>query len=128
MAKEAVTAKYWLALGDDGILRVKIREECSVHIEDIRLFYEAYDRLTDNRPVPWLVDATKSYSITREAQEYGAAQSHRRLGMAVITGSAWTKVMLNAYSSVFRPQSPLRVFTNEADALEWLQQFLKQDG
>lgn len=125
MAKEAMTAKYWLQLGDDGILRVKIREECFVNIEDIRLFYEAYERLTGEVPVPWLVDATKSYSITREAQEYGAAQSHRRLGMAVITHSTITRIMLNAYTTMFRPKSPLRVFTDEADAIEWLKQFLK---
>ena len=125
MAKEAMTSKYWLNLGDDGILRVKIKEDCSVDIDDIQLFYEAYERLTEGKIVPWLLVASTEYSISRDAQEFGASQSHRRLGMAIVTESTWNKLLINTYSRIIRPKSPLLVFTDEAEAIAWLKLFLK---
>lgn len=120
MAKEAMTAKFWLIYGDDGILRVKPRPNAEVDLDDVILYFENADRLTEGQKVPVLVDSTEPYTTSKRGQQYSAQRSHNRIATAVVTTSTITNMLTNTYVSVFKPASPIRLFTSETEAIEWL--------
>lgn len=125
MAKEAVLETVLMAYGDDGILRVTINEGANIGIAQAKLQKETTERLCGNLKVPVLVDARASYTITKEAEEYGAQQSLNRIATAVISSSPFAKITLNVFISIFKPATAFKVFSNEEDAVLWLKEQMR---
>lgn len=124
MAKEALTSKFTIVYGDDGIVRVKPKPGIIAELADVQLYYETCARLTGGHPAPFLVDSTEEYAVTREGQQYASDHSASRLATAVIVSSAFSKNAFNLYLRIFKPMSPMRMFTDVATAEEWLLTFL----
>ncbi|TND07451.1 MAG: hypothetical protein FD123_3229 [Bacteroidetes bacterium] len=124
MAKEALTSKYSIVYGDDGILRVKPKADVIVDLEDAIIYFEACERLTEGKRVPVLLDSTDDYTVSRKAQQYSSEKSKTRLATAVVSSSSFIQFTINLYVSVFKPATPIRMFSNEEEAIAWLKQFM----
>lgn len=126
MAKEAVLETVLMSYGDDGILRVTINEGANIGLAQAKLQYDTIERLCGKTKVPVLVDARANYTITKEAEEYGAQQSVNRIATAVVSSSPFAKITLNVFISIFKPASSFKVFSNEDDALNWLREQVRK--
>lgn len=122
MAKEAVLETVTMTYGDDGILRIRINEGAVIGLDQAKLQYETIHRLCGDTRLPVLVDARSNHTVTKEAQEYGAAKASGRIATAVLNGNPFAKVSLNVFLSIFRPASTFRVFSDEEKAIEWLKE------
>jgi hypothetical protein len=128
MAKEALTATSRMELGNDGILRIVVHKGARFELEQMIVHYEVAHRLAGKYRVPVLVDASAQHSISRKAQEYAAAQSHTRLATALVANNPLTRLLTNIYISVFRPVSPLKLFSSIESAENWLRdQMLEEE-
>jgi hypothetical protein len=127
MAKEALTATSRMELGNDGILRIYVLKGARFELEQMIVHYETTHRLAGNHHVPVLVDARVNHSASRKAQEYAAAQSHTRLATALVTNNPLTRLLTNIYISVFRPVSPLKLFSSIESAEDWLRDIMLED-
>jgi hypothetical protein len=106
--------------GDDGILRVKIMEGAVIGREQVKMQMETIERMGIHIPHLALVDARNDFTITKDGQETAAAYYHMRIATAVVTGNPVTRMLSNAYVDIFKPASPVRLFSNEKDAEAWL--------
>lgn len=124
MAKEAVLQTVWLGLGEDGILRIRILENATITFEQAKLQEQTIHRLIGDSRVPVLIDAREPYSWEKEAQQYIAdhAASYR-IATAVITNNPVSRLITNTYVSIFKPSYPVKLFTEESKAIEWLKGF-----
>lgn len=120
--KEAIISVAWLGLGEDGILRVRIVEGAHIDRDMARLHYETMMRLTEGKTVPVLIDARADFSFDKEAYDFGSKHTAHRVATAVLVRNVWSKAMTNAYLTFFKPVSPHKLFTNEADAIAWLKE------
>jgi hypothetical protein len=77
---------------------------------------------------PTFIDARKVQSITKEARDYFASEegSQNIIASALLIDSVVGKFMGNFFLQISKPKIPLRLFTNEAEALRWLKQFIKE--
>jgi hypothetical protein len=122
---ETRTARLWV--GSDGILRSVIKQGAEEDVEDAQANMEAGLRLAAGREMPMLVDMTGMRSITRPARRHYAdpgSEIAYASAMALVGSSPVARAIGNFAIGLSQPRRPLKMFSTEAEALEWLQGFL----
>jgi len=117
-------------MGEDGIVRVEFGPSPEHTVDDGRQVVEAHDLLAEQAgltKVPVLADLRKAkvgadaqaraYYVTDEAAEHKSA-------MAMLTSSVVQKMLGNFFFRVNRPPYPTQMFTDEHEALSWLEEFV----
>ena len=127
MAKNVVSTsagKIWL--GDDGILRQEFNIDTELTLQDAEESIATFARLSEGRPALVLVHMQGMKSATREARQYFektiAPPSYS--AVAGLTSSAVNRVIGSFFLRFNKPNSPLRLFSSETEALKWLKGFL----
>ncbi|MGZ3885238.1 MAG: DUF7793 family protein [Bacteroidia bacterium] len=87
--------------------------------------YDFIRQITGGKKVCLLSDTTSSSPQDKETRDYIAAQIPDVFkAMAVISGSASGRFITNVFLAIKQQPIPMRFFSNEADAKEWLKQYL----
>jgi len=117
------TATAQIALGEDGILVVRVRRDAVQLVADARENLAGAMAETDGRRRPLLVDISTSRPRDAEARhlDSGSTLEAGFTALALLVeGSPLGVMMGNVYFRVARPGIPARLFTNETGAIEWL--------
>jgi hypothetical protein len=111
----------------DDLFRINIKEDAEVGLDDAVEIAKIATELTQNTSVIVLADARLHCSITSEARKYFAEHSvkNRFTAVAVLSDSLPVRILLNFYVNIDRPDVPTKLFSNETEALEWLNSFRK---
>ncbi|MDO6388975.1 hypothetical protein Q4E40_02465 [Pontibacter sp. BT731] len=73
---------------------------------------------------PSLFDITRVKHSTKEARDYLADEGNAGVSAsAILVSSPMVKMAANIYIHVNRPKNPTLMFTNQAEAVAWLEQF-----
>lgn len=114
-----------VSLGDDGILRAWAAPGAQETVETARLHLQAICRLADGRRLPLLVDLRNIRSTDREARMLYSSDEFAACvcAAALLVGSAVSRVIGNFYLGFNKAIYPTHLFTEEPDALTWLEQF-----
>jgi hypothetical protein len=119
--KETYTTTASMALGDDGILRITMKEGANLELEDARNHYRVTQRLLDNKKGLVLLDGRANYSISSEAKAYIKSRNEEtRIATAILVGTRTTKHLLNFAQSFSSSVVPTRSFTDMDEAIRWL--------
>jgi len=120
---EGDIASYWF---DDGIL-VSLSKSPRRTVELIKGNVELVKRITNNKPFPLLIflsnspvpdKATRKYSATQLPVIYSA--------MAMVGDPGLSQFIMKILFALRQPPIPMKSFTREEDARNWLKQFLSQ--
>ncbi|KQU65435.1 STAS/SEC14 domain-containing protein [Phycicoccus sp. Root101] len=68
-----------------------------------------------------LVDLREVASIDRPAREFFMDRNPNYRAVALVAGSASTRMLANFFLGLKRGSIPVKMFTSEADAVTWLQ-------
>lgn len=68
-----------------------------------------------------LVDLRQVASIDRPAREFFMDRNPNYRAVALVAGSASTRMLANFFLGLKRGSIPVKMFTSEADAVAWLQ-------
>jgi hypothetical protein len=84
---------------------------------------EHYHDMTGGKLMPFIVMAAENVSITKEARDNAVKiEDVSMIGAsAVIATSLPYKLIANFYLKFNKPKRPFKVFSNEDDAVAWLQ-------
>lgn len=120
---ETRTAEIWL--DQDGIIHYKVLPGVEVTIDDTREYVKIQSGLTKNKKVLNLTDLREVKSITREARVYLSGEEAVRItaACALVIGSPVSKVIGNFFLGINKPHYPIKIFTIEEKAAEWLKGF-----
>lgn len=113
---------FWM---DQGFL-------CCRYADDLHLSHEVAVFVVESRiffakgeGYPLLIDIRGIKSTTRKARQHMATIGATLVkGAALITGSAINRTLGNIFLKIDRPPVPIKLFTNEASAREWLKQYI----
>jgi len=113
-------------LRDDGILHGIALPERKQTVEDARDNLAAARRLSDDTRVPLLLDIRSTGTLTREARELYAGQdgANTITALAFVGNSAFTRVVGNLFIRLAQTSFPVRLFTVETHAVQWLREYL----
>lgn len=126
MAKEAVLESVTMLLGDDGILRIRIKEGARINLAQAKLQYETIRRMCGDEKVAVLVDAASEHSVDKDAQQWAADNTDNRIATAVISSSPVAAITLNLFITLFKPKSTFKLFREEEKAMAWLHEMMKK--
>lgn len=112
-------------IDENGFLRIEVIEGAHIDLEALKADHTVNAVLTNGRKVCALYDSRRFFSITEEASDYlrSGILNKERLATAVLTNNMGTMMLVNFINKFRKPESPLKLFTKEEDALEWLKKF-----
>jgi hypothetical protein len=118
--------KIWL--GDDGIVRAvsTIRQE-EMTLANTKATFSAILKVSKGKKRPLFSDIRDIKSADRESREYAASEEVVNVvsAMALLIGSPISKVIGNFFLGLNKPKFPVKLFTSETEAIEWLKGFIE---
>jgi hypothetical protein len=119
------TLKDSIWIDKNGFTRVKPNEGFEFDEKDVQRQFDTYSSLgvnPDNRS-PLLVDATYDFEMTKEARELSAQKAKEYFtAAAIVSNSFTTRLLINFLNSFYNFGIPIKMFSNEAEATEWLRE------
>ncbi len=118
---EGEIATYWF---DDGIL-VSLSKNPKRTVANIGDNVALVKRITNNKRVPLLIYLTNSPVPDKETQKFSREQlPNIYSAMAMISEPGLAKFIMNLLFKLQSPPIPMKNFSDEKEAKEWLKQYL----
>ena len=118
---------FWTWMGSDGICRTKTKPGAIVNLKEAVENSIAVDSFYNGKKFPILVDARQVKSMAKEARAHFSTNGRKTNinSMAIMVKSPLSRVIGNFFMGLNRPNVPARLFDNEAEAVEWLKQYVQ---
>jgi hypothetical protein len=121
-ALESEIAISWL--GDDGIL-YSVSKPPTRTIENVKGNIEVVKKITGGKKACILVFLCPSGKPTKATREYVAkVLPGVYKAMAMVSSSGLGRIIMNFIFRFNQPSIPMKTFSNEAEAKEWLKNYL----
>jgi hypothetical protein len=121
MKYETEIATYWL---EDGML-VSRSKSVKRTVENLQASHELVRSITGGKLVPHLVYLTRSPMPDKAARELSAASLPKLYtAMALVSKGGLGTFIMNILFKMKPPTIPMKSFSNEQDAREWLTGYL----
>ena len=117
-----------VALGDDGVVSVRVRPGAQQSLADARENLGSALALREVVRRPLLVDIRKAAPLDAEVRHYYSGQVLVEGFSAIallVEASPLGRMMGNVYFRVARPGIPARLFTDESQAVVWLREYVR---
>jgi len=117
------TGEVWL--GDDGIIRIEIRNPREHTLADAVESVEAVRRAGAGVRRPLMSRVAAPGPMTNEARAYYASEEAARAitALAMVTNSVLGRIVANLLIGLNSTPIPMRLFSSEASGLVWLRGF-----
>lgn len=120
-AKKAEGRQFTLEVGEDEIVNLHFRPGAQLGREDIEELAERAEALLDGHRARLLAHMEHVASADQEARKLGASFELFR-AVAIVSESAVGRTIGNFYLAVSRPNTPTKLFAEEAQARAWLEE------
>lgn len=109
-----------------GILHVKFFGGVIIDKEDAVDNFLVARHLTKAKRVLKLVDSRNIYHIKKDARAYVEKQKSSRIHIAkaILVNSFIKKYLMEFFQSLENSEFPVKIFTSEKKAIDWLKSFL----
>ena len=118
---EGEIATYWF---DEGIL-VSLSKSPQRTVENIKSNVKLVKEITNNKPVPLLIYLSNSPVPDKETRKYSTEQLPViYTAMAMVSKPGLAKFIMNILFALKKPPIPIKSFTDDKKAKEWLRSYL----
>ena len=120
--KKIRTNAYDLFIDKNGIVHWEVLENSHMETSDIKESLEVALQLNKGKKLYTIVNAQAPRTMTPGAQEFlkNEVIDNNSYATAVVSERLGVKIMIEYMLNVLRVKTPLRLFTNEKDAMKWL--------
>jgi hypothetical protein len=110
----------------EGIIRASSKPNVDLDLESAQDCVQKLATMLGGVRRPILVDFTDMRSVSRDARKYFAGEETAKIesAAALLVRSPLARAIGNFFMGFNKPSIPTRLFTSEAEALEWLRGFL----
>jgi hypothetical protein len=120
---EGEIATYWF---DDNGLLVSLSKSILRTVENISSNVTLVRSITDNKPVPLLIYLANSPIPDKQTRKFSTEQLPViYTAMAMVCKPGLSRFIMNILFGLKPPPIPMKSFTDDKAATEWLKQFLK---
>lgn len=122
---ETRNARVWL--GDDGIVRNEQKPGAEETLDDAKETIAATWKVSKGKKRPLLVNIVAQKSVSKEARDYysGDEVANYIEATAIIVGFPVSRVLGGYFIRLRTSNLPIKLFTSEVDAIEWLKGYIK---
>ncbi len=120
---EFPTSTMWF--DENGILCSIAKKVPQQTVEEAKKTMEELRKITGGKKICLLSDSTHSTPLNKEMRDYAAeVMPEIAKAVAVISRSAVGKMAANLFFSIKKQPFPVKMFSDENEAKEWLKQYL----
>ena len=122
---EVELSTAWVGIREDGIIRVKVRNDVHVGIEQSRETFEAVKAYAKGKKSLVLVLSGNGGTLAKEARDFAITKeaSEPTRAEAVVAKGLAHKIIVNFLIRITDVGRPIKMFTKELDAISWLNTF-----
>jgi len=114
-------ADYWLS--DDGLLYSYSKSPVRT-VKNITENIQLVKQITGNKKVPLLIYLSNSPVPDKETRKFSTEQlPNVYTAMAMVSKPGLSKFIMNLLFSLKKPPIPMKSFTDDQEAKEWLKQY-----
>lgn len=112
---------------DEGIVKVRVLPEAVVDLAEAQRTISAILELTRGDRFLLFIDKRNLKDVSPEASSYYASKEVTKhiIANGILVSSLATRLIANFFIRFNKPASPVKLFTSEKDASQWLLQFKK---
>lgn len=123
MQSTIINNKIKIIQGDDQIYRYIAINNCTIDLDTLEKMTKTGDAWNGNRLCANLVDVRDMLFIDSKTREYAAAQYRPHVaGQAILIDSKVSSYFANIFLKFSKPKVPTKLFTVEAEAINWLKE------
>jgi hypothetical protein len=127
MQSITINDKLQVIQGDDQIFRYIAINNCTLDIDTLEKMTKIGDTWCQERLCGNLIDIRNMLFIDSKTRAYAAAQYRPHVaGTAIVIDSKISSYFANIYLKFSQPKVPTRLFTNEDEAVRWLQEQMQK--
>ena len=120
---EGEIATYWF--DDNGIL-ISLSKSVMRTVKNISSNVDLVRSITNNKPVPLLIYLAKSPIPDKETRKFSTEQLPKIYSaMAMVSKPGLAQFIMKILFGLKTPPIPMKSFTDDKAATEWLKKFLK---
>lgn len=120
---ELPTSVLWF--DESGILCSVAKKVLQQTLEEAKKTMIDFNKITEGKKVCLLSDSTNSSPLNKEMRDYYAEVIPELVkAVAIISRSAVGRMAANLFFSIKKQPYPVKMFTDENEAKEWLKQYL----
>jgi hypothetical protein len=113
---------FWM---EEDFLCCRYADDLHLSLDIATFIVESRIFFAKGRSYPLLIDMRGIKSTSKKARQHMATIGATLVkGAALITGSAVNRTLGNIFLTIDRPEVPVKLFTSEATAREWLKNFV----
>lgn len=117
------TSTMWF--DEHGILCSVSKKASPQSIEEVEKDLIDFKRIIGDRKVCLLVDVTNTSESTKEVRDYVALEFPKIVkAIAMVSDSVLGRMLANLFFRIKSQPYPVKMFTHEYEAKEWLKKFL----
>ncbi len=123
------TEKYQLRFIEDQILRILIKKNVELEVEDMDDLLSVYSNLLVERKVPFLVVFDEFANITQEARAMISNENRStfKIKEAVVVKSLSQRLLISFEINSHVTAHQTKLFNSEDKAMEWITQSFSQE-
>lgn len=127
MNKRQVKTKTAKMCIEDGILHCKLLPNSEINLVDAKEIVNQTLKLCHGKNIPILGDLSEAKYISIESRKYLSGQEANKAAssLAIIANTMVGKIIGNFLIGLNKPSYPVKLFTSEEKALDWLKQFME---
>ncbi|MYM56219.1 DUF7793 family protein [Thalassovita mangrovi] len=124
--KRITTKTAVLTLTEDGIVRVSSPPDVVDTLATAQENARAFEKLCRGKKCPVLIYITATRGEPQEVRRFYSDLSLTIpvAASALVVSTPVSKVIGSFYIGINRPHHPIKLFTSETEAVEWLKQYL----
>ncbi len=113
----------------EGFLRVTTKSGSDIQLEDAKHDFEVAAKMVNYAKVPVLADSRNYTDHTKEVRDFYASKEmgDHMSAMAVMVDSLATRIIGNFFIITHKPFFPTKLFTEEKEAIKWINEILVND-
>ncbi|WP_291379393.1 STAS/SEC14 domain-containing protein [Demequina sp.] len=122
--REITSEKFRIWLRPDGMVEIAWAPHVPSVLEDALAVIDAMSELTGGRAAPLLVHTEDAGPQSREARMEFIRRQEVVSAVALIVGNPLSRMMATFFINVSKPDVPIRLFEDQADAVAWLKEHI----
>lgn len=118
-------SKFHTWMGDDGIVHTRVKPDSEIFLKDAKENTDAVASFYKDKKLLLMVDIRQIRSISHDARAHFSLQRRDSTvkAFALLLSSAASRLIGNFFISFNNPAVPVRLFTEEVKAIEWLNKY-----
>lgn len=123
---KAITKSETIILDPSGIAKCYVHKDYFLVLEDARENLETVRQFGNGKLVPVLVDIRDAKGASKECRAYFASEEAAKIqsACALLVASPLSRLIGNFFIGLNKTKFPTKLFSNEAEAMDWLKNFL----